>query len=79
MGELELKLEKFFLILIVLNAVIMGSLFLIGVFTQEQVLDVGLRVTGVLVLLLAGSGLISFISGKNKKAKTNSTHQGPQF
>ncbi|MFN8847736.1 MAG: hypothetical protein ACK5V3_01755 [Bdellovibrionales bacterium] len=74
-----MKLEKFFLILIVLNAVIMGSLFLIGVLTHEQVLDVGLRVTGVLVLLLVGSGLISFISGKNKKSKTNSTHQGPQF
>jgi hypothetical protein len=74
-----LKLAKVFLILIVLNAVVIGSLFLLGVVTTEQATYVGLRVSGILGLLLIGSVMIGFLAGKETKQNQDSTKSGPQF
>ncbi len=74
-----MKLAKVFLILIVLNAVLIGSLLLLGIVTTEQAIYFGLRVSGILALLLIGSILIGFLAGKNQKTNSDSSKQGPQF
>lgn len=74
-----MKLAKVFLILIVLTAVITGSLFLLGVVTTEQASYVGLRVSGILGLLLIGSIVIGLVAGRNTKPNSDSTKSGPQF